>query len=211
MTTNKEKPAAASNQTDAVANANSKHEIDTDDSSLASLRLPQNFEQLIGGTKLIQQIPVRRPEKQWFIRTHHNPEMWFYAAILDFKEDREAYIVDNSLWQELATEVAPKVLIPSMTTHGHAFLWPIRLPAEDGRIDDWNRSALAIAEVGKKHWARVISNMAIGSYEALQAATLFPDPTWPDYGLDEWIRLGFRDRIIKSTDHPVVRRLRGEQ
>jgi len=183
----------------------------SEDSQLASLRLPQNFDHLVGGQKFIHQIRVRKPDKQWFIRTHHNAEMWFHAAILDFQEDREAYVVDRKLWDELAIEIVPKVLVPSITTHGHSFLWPIRLPGEDNRIDDWNRSALNAAELAQKKWIRVMSNMSLGSYETLVAATVHPDPTWPELGLEEWITLGFRDRIITSTEHPVVRRLRGEQ
>lgn len=181
-----------------------------DESNLTKLRLPQNFDSIIGGQKLTQQLSVKKPEKQWFVRTHPNGDMWFNAAVLEFQEDRQTYIVESDLWNELANEIVPKVLIPSMTTHGHPLLWPIKMPSEDGHIDDWNRSALLAAQLAQEKWVRVISNRSLGSYETLVAATIYPDPSWPDYDMEEWLRLGFRDRIIGSLDHPVVQRLRGE-
>ena len=182
----------------------------SDETGLANLRLPQNFDSIVGGQKLTQQVSVKRPEKQWFVRTHPSNDMWFNAAILEFQEERQIYIVEQQLWDELANEIVPKVLIPSMTTHGHPFLWPIRLPSEDGRIDDWNRTAGLAAELARDKWLRLMSNQSLGSYETLVAATMYPDPTWPEFGLEEWLRLGFRDRVISSLEHPVVRRLRGE-
>ena len=136
--------------------------------------------------------------------------MWFQAAILDFEEEGEAYVVEAELWDELANEIRPKVLIPSITPQGHLFLWPILLPGDDGRYNEWSRTASHAAECAQKEWVRVVSNTSIGSYEIIVAANMYPDPSWPDFGSDEWIRLGFRDRIINSTDHPVIRKLRGE-
>ena len=188
-----------------------QHKTDnSDESQLSKLRLPQNFDNIVGGKKLTQHIPIKKPERQWFVRAHYSDDMWFQAAILDFDEEGEAYVVEAELWDELANEIRPKVLIPSITSQGHLFLWPILLPSDDGRINEWSRTALHAAEYAKKAWVRVVSNMSIGSYEIIVAATMYPDPSWPDFGLEEWIRLGFRDRIIKSTDNPVVRRLRGE-
>jgi len=183
---------------------------DNDESQLSKLRLPQDFDNIIGGEKLTQHIPIKKPERQWFVRTHDNDDMWFPTAILDFVEDGEAYIVEAELWDELANDIRPKVLIPSITIHGHLFLWPILLPSDDGRLNEWSRTASHAAECAKKEWVRVQSNMSIRSYEIWVAKKEYPAPSWPNFGLEEWIRLGFRDRIIKSTDHPVVRRLRGE-
>ena len=193
---------------DTVEDQNKKG--DDDEFQLSKLRLPQDFDNIVGGRKLTQHIPVRKPEKQWFVRTHYSDEMWFQAAILDFKEEGEAYIVEHNFWDELANEIRPMVLIPSVTTQGHLFLWPILLPSEDGRINDWSRTALRGAEHAQKNWVRVVSNMSMGAYEIVVAATMYPDPSWPDYGLGEWIRLGFHDRTINTADHPVIRKLRGE-
>lgn len=181
-----------------------------DESQLSELRLPQNFDSIIGGQKLTQYLQVKKPGKQDFIRTHHDDEMWLSAAILDFHEEREVYIVNKALCNELANEIVPKVLIPCMTAQGQPFIWPVKLPSDDGRIDEWNRSAMIAARFAQEKWVRVVSNMSINAYDTLVAAMMYPDPSWPDFGLGDWIKLGFHDRVIDSTDHPVIRKLRGE-
>ena len=37
-----------------------------------------------------------------------------------------------------------------------------------------------------------------------------PEPNWPDHSFDEILEIAFKDRIIKSKDHHVVKRLLGE-
>ena len=36
-----------------------------------------------------------------------------------------------------------------------------------------------------------------------------PDPIWPELSFDAIYRIAFKDRVIRSLDHPVVKRLRG--
>jgi hypothetical protein len=36
------------------------------------------------------------------------------------------------------------------------------------------------------------------------------EPEWPEVPFGELLRIAFRDRLIESLDHPVLRRLRGE-
>jgi hypothetical protein len=55
----------------------------------------------------------------------------------------------------------------------------------------------------------VKSNQNLGAYDVFEAAADYGEPEWPS--LDFWglIRIAFRDRLINSADHPVVKRLRG--
>ena len=39
--------------------------------------------------------------------------------------------------------------------------------------------------------------------------TAIPDPDWPELSFAEIFRIAFKDRLINSLDHPVVKRLRG--
>jgi hypothetical protein len=43
-----------------------------------------------------------------------------------------------------------------------------------------------------------------------EASSTIPDPIWPDYSLKDLLKIGFRDRLVDSLDHPVIKRLRGE-
>jgi hypothetical protein len=176
---------------------------------LTKLKLSQDFAADLGVKKILLTVPVRRPDKQAFIRVHPDAAYSLETAVLVSDEDRETYLVERSLWSELR-DVVPKVLFTAITKQGIVFLWPVRLPGTDGRHDEWNRSALEAATVATKAWIRVVSNTSLGAYEVLQATGNYPEPEWPDIPFQELVRIAFKDRFILSMDHPAIRRLRGE-
>jgi hypothetical protein len=51
--------------------------------------------------------------------------------------------------------------------------------------------------------------MSLGAYEMFVAESAMSEPTWPEVTYQELIRLAFRDRLITTLDHPVIKRLRG--
>ncbi len=108
----------------------------------ARLRLSQDFGPAVGVKKALLTVPVRKPSKEWFVQTHPSEEYRIQTAVLELKEDRETYLVDPSLWPELSTEstFGPRAIFTSITRQGVVFLWPIRLPGPDGKLDDWNQS-----------------------------------------------------------------------
>ncbi len=129
---------------------------------------------------------------------------------LELKEERETYLVDASLWQDLSAELTPKVLFTVVDRQGNVFLWPIRLPREDGRIDEWNASALEAAEMAQTTWVRVVANMGLGAYDVFEATGDLPEPKWPEQPFEGLLRIAFKGKFIETPDHPVIRRLRGE-
>ncbi len=177
---------------------------------VSELRLSQNFAEKIGVKKVLTTVPVRKPDRQWFVRTHPDESWHLHTAILDLRDDRETYIVHPELLPELTTEVSPKILVAAINRQGIVFLWPITLPDESGRHNQWHRSAQEAADLAGKSWVRVGANMSLGAYEVWQAAADYPEPEWPEEGFDSLIRIAFQDRIITTLNHPVLRRLRGE-
>lgn len=178
--------------------------------NLESLRLSQDFGQSLGVKKLLTTVPVRKPAKEWFVRT--NASLRIETCVLELKEDREVYLVDSPLWPPLAGEATfgPRALFVSMNRQGTMFVWPVRLPGPDGKIDDWNRSALEAATTAETSWVRVSANMALGAYDVAVATAELAEPDWPDMPLAEILRIAFKGRVIDALDHPVLRRLRGE-
>ena len=61
--------------------------------ALKSLRLPPNYGATLGVKKLLTLVPVGKPKKPQFFRTHTAPEMTFAAMLLEQKESRESYVV----------------------------------------------------------------------------------------------------------------------
>src|SRR5690349_2804884 len=68
------------------------------------LRLSQDFTAALGVKKLLTTVPVRKPSKEWFVRCHHDPAYRIETCVVELKEDGETYLVDPSLWDELAGE-----------------------------------------------------------------------------------------------------------
>lgn len=174
-----------------------------------NLRLSQNFVDNVGVKKHLLSIPVRKPDKQSFIRVHSGEEHSIVTGVLELKEERENYLVIPELCNDLLEEITPKLLCTAITRQGVLFVWPIRMPGSDGRLDDWNKSAHDAAELAKSRWIRVSSNMSLGAYDVFEPEAKFPDPQWPDMPFDKILQLAFKDKLIKSLDHPVVQRLRG--
>ena len=175
-----------------------------------TLRLSQDSASTMGVKKQIVTVPVRKPTRQEFVRVHHEPAFRLDTAILELKAERETYLVHRDLWAEISSEVVPKTILTAMSRQNVLLLWPIRLPSEDGRHDEWNRSALEAAERAKHRWVRVAANMHLGAYEVFEAPADLPEPEWPEISFKEILRIAFRDRFIEEIGHPVLRRLRGE-
>jgi hypothetical protein len=179
----------------------------------AKLRLLQDFGAAAGVKKLLTTVPVRKPAKEWFVRTHPDEAFRLHTAVLELKEDREVYLVCRELLTDLAGEstISPRLLVTTITRQGVLFLWPLRLPGVDGKFDDWGRSALEAAEAARTRWVRITANtIGAGSYDLYTAAESLSPPEWPDTPFRKLLKVAFKDKFIESLDHPVLRRLRGE-
>jgi hypothetical protein len=177
----------------------------------ASLRLDPSYADTVGVRKLLTTVPVRKPNKQEFVRVHPDPSYRLTpAAIIEIKEDREVYLINPAMAAELPDEFSVATLYTVINRQGVLFLWPVKLPAPDGRQNEWHRSAAEAAETAMEHWLRIKANMSLGAYELFEATGDLPDPEWPDVPFQEILRTAFRDRYVEAPDHPLIKRLRGE-
>jgi hypothetical protein len=175
-----------------------------------SLRLSQDFESIAGLKKILATVPVRKPDRQSWIRVHPDPTMSLQTAILEFKEERSTYLVDRQLWGELPNELTPKIIFTAIDTLGLVFLWPIKMAGPDGRLDEWNQSAMKGALEAQKQWVRIAADQAKGAYDIYYGQIQRPEPHWPDKTFQELLQIAFKDRFIRSMDHPVILRLQGK-
>jgi hypothetical protein len=120
--------------------------------------------------------------------------------------------VAPGLWHGLAGEAtfSPRLLLTAVNRLGVPFIWPIRLPGPDGKIDDWNASALEAAKRAEANWVRVTANVPLGAYEVWEATSDLPGPVWPEQSFGEMLKIAFKGRQIASPDHPALKKLRGE-
>jgi hypothetical protein len=178
----------------------------------ARLRISQDFAGSTGVKKLIVTIPVGKPSKESFVRTHPDPAYRLATGVIDLKEVKETYLVDPSLREALAREstYVAKLLITTITRQGVLSLWPIRLPGSDGRLDEWNRSALEAADLARDQWVRISANVNLGANDIGIATGIADEPEFPAMSMREILQIAFKGKYIDSIDHPVLRKLRGE-
>ena len=177
---------------------------------LSKLRLDQSFLEMAGAKKILTTVLVRRPKSQDYVRVHPDDKFREAFAVIELKDDRERYLITPDIAVALPTEIVTEMLYATINRQKVVSLWPVRLPAADGRVNEWHRSAQEAAELAMSKWIRVIPNMSLGAYEIMPAPGKIPDPEWPEYQFQDLLRIGFRDRIINNFDHPVLKRLRGE-
>jgi hypothetical protein len=174
------------------------------------LKLTQDFSASVGVKKRLTVIQVRKPGKQEFIRVHPANGYSIQTAVLEFKEEGETYLVDPSLWNDLPGELIPKIIYTTINRQGVLRLWPIRLPDEEGKLDDWNQSALESAEIAKNSWVRVSSNRSAGMYETFEATGRLDEPEWPEMPFADILKIAFKGKYIDDWNHPALQKLRGD-
>lgn len=177
---------------------------------VAALRLTQDFEAEVGVERALVRVPVRKPHRQEFVRTHPHESYRLDTALVELHEDREHYLVAPTLRAELFSEIIPVRLYTAITRQGTVFLWPCKLPSLDGRRNGWHETALTAAALAMERWVRVAADLGLGGYQVFKAAADLPEPTWPDHSFQELLRVAFKERLIDRADHPVLCRLRGE-
>jgi hypothetical protein len=176
----------------------------------ANLRLSQSFTETVGVKKVLATVPVRKPSPQDFVRVHSDPAYRENFPIIELKDEREEYIVTADIVPELTGEFVLKTLYTAINRQGTLFFWPVRLPSPDGKDLDWWRSGREAAELAMNDWVRVKANMNLGAYDIFKAEGVMREPEWPKLDFWELIKIAFRDHLITTTDHTVIKRLRGQ-
>ena len=173
-------------------------------SPFSSLRLTQNFGETLGVKKVLTTVPVGRPSKDRFFRTHPSPSWVFPAWILENKASGETYLVSAEVASALGDQVRPVELHAAIDRQNNPFLIPIPLPGPNGVRNRWHESLAQAAERAKSVWLRISANKDLGGYDIYEATAKLPDPVWPETSMDELLEVAFKGRIITSLDHPIV-------
>jgi hypothetical protein len=174
------------------------------------LRISLDHTDGVGVKKIINTIPVRKPDKQDYIRVHTDETFRLAVAVIDLRADRETFLVVPDIVRDIPGEYAMVTIFTCITRAGVVFLWPVRLPSSDGRQSDWARSEAEAAEMAMQRWVRVKANTNLGAYEVFEATGTIPDPEWPDLTFSQMLTIAFKGRLVDSYSHPVLKRLRGE-
>ena len=174
----------------------------------------------VSSVQLYTVVPVRKPNKQEFFRTR---EGWHFSTKTlmtkeGFTEIR--YMVDNSLWEQLGSELQGVDYFAAINTEGVVFLIPVTI-SEGGRGYRWINSLLNVINIAKTDWVRIRSNLDVGAYEAVIALENLGEPKWPEtvvnrgketveFSMNLILQTAFFERYISNVDHPVIKKLLGQ-
>lgn len=173
-------------------------------SPFSSLRLTQNFGETLGVKKVLTTVPVGRPSKDRFFRTHPSPSWVFPTWILENKAAGETYLVSAEVASALGDQVRAVELYAAIDRQNNPFLIPIPLPGPNGVRNRWHESLAQAVEKAKSVWIRISANKDLGGYDIFEATAKLPDPVWPDITMDELLEVAFKGRVITSLDHQIV-------
>ena len=175
--------------------------------NLEAIRLPQNFGESSGIKKLLTTVPVRKPNKTLFIRTH--PEFRMDVSLLEYGYEKDLYVVPYELVLEAGVQTKPTRLVLAVDRHNTAFIWPLTLPDSETPLR-WHTSAMEADVEAQERWIRIEANKALGAYEFRPAENQFDKPTWPDVPWNQLVGIAFKKKIIDKFDHIILQKLRGE-
>lgn len=174
---------------------------------LSRMRLSQDFSSKLGVRKELIAVPVSKRHRQEWFRVHPDPAMRFTTALLEWKDDGQFYLVDPAVAPELVGEIFLAELFVTINRNGDLNLWPVKLPGEAGRWHEAHRTAFEAAQFAITKWVRVVWNKSLGAYDVYTAS--FTDPQWPQVDLHTLVKTGFKERFIRTAEHPIARSLRG--
>ena len=171
---------------------------------LKSVRLPTNYGATLGVKKLLTTIPVGKPKKPQFFRTHQSEDMVFPTMILENKEAQETYIVYPEVAQVISELVRPVILHAAIDRQNNVSLIPVPLPGDSGTRHPTHESLAQAVEHAKLKWIRINFNKHNSGYDIYEAAAVLAEPEWPSGDIDSFVQVAFRGKIIASLDHPVI-------
>lgn len=195
-------PNPSSNEPDALFSAD----------NLARLRLSQDFQAMTPVVPHFVTFKCRKPHRHDFVRVREGEEWTIPVYLFQEASTKDYYFIAPGMVEELAGEATHFQLVLAMSQSSPVpFIWPLRLPDRNGRLDRWGESALAAAKLAMSKWVRVTSDLAAGCYLPMVARDELSPPAWPEeLTMSEILTRCFGERIIADIKHPLVRRLRGE-
>ena len=175
-------------------------------SVIDQLRLPANYGSQFGTKRVLTTVPVGKPNKGRFFRTHPDAEQTMEAVIYEDKEHGDTYIVSPQVAHLFDTLTRLVRIYVTVDRADNPYLVPVPLPDTDGSRNRWHESLEKAVIHGQKAWIRISANKATGSYEVYEAnqSASIPQPTWPNEGIETLVEIAFAGKMILDETHPVI-------
>jgi hypothetical protein len=133
--------------------------------------------------------------------------------VIELRDERETYLIAKHLEASVPDDPAikPKMFCLAVTMQGKPFLWPVRVPVDDTvQPDKWMVKPLEAIRMAKDQWVRIAWDERMRQHRIFTCDSTV-EPEWPDLSPKQVMTLAFQNFLITTLDHPVLRRLGGEQ
>lgn len=167
--------------------------------------------------KLITNYTVRKPRRGAFFRVHPG-ENYQYVTYVYVEKDEGGLEKDTYLFSppfaatlddEFKCVMQSAILYLVKERHAEKpFVWRVGIPLDGAKDNKYWESAREIADIAKSEWLRIATSA--GCYEHYKPAPTtgkIPEPEWPEVSFGEILRLAFKNHVIDSMDHPIMRAL----
>jgi hypothetical protein len=160
---------------------------------------------------LLASVPIGKPPKDTFVRCHpsHIVTLYLYKD----EETGESYMLPPSLAEVAQRDQAfrKRDLRLAVTVTGAVFIWETAMRGgETGANNTWNISMWNAQAAALDNWVRVVSNRQNASYDIMVSESDLGEPAYPEEQFNEILRVAFRNKVIETLDHPILKKLRGE-
>jgi hypothetical protein len=142
--------------------------------------------------------------------------MTLSVGVVEIADERDApYLIVPAMYPLFGKLVSKRQLFVCKTSlmgPQAVFLWAAKLPRDNRRGGSglYSETALKAAERAKSKWTKIQSDETLKCYRIFGPQEPIDEPRWPDVTLLELMRKGFGDGyLVKSSDHPLVRRYMG--
>ena len=161
------------------------------------------------------QLLVKKPHKQATVMIQPDRSQWFSLKCFVLHGEAEGkggektfHPILGEVAELVPESVIPVLFVPYITAaNGTLMLWPISMKRDSkGELNSWHVSALDIVEEysASGDWIRVVANQEAGGYD-VKVMALKQAPKWPGMGKAEIMDLAFKKRLIKDSDHPIIK------
>jgi len=162
--------------------------------------------------KLVTSVTVGRPDSLEYCYLFKTLVSELVFRVIEVKENgrKELLLLSKNVRCEVGRAAKEKILVPCITREGVLHLWPVRHVRAGESVDSWTRSAMKTVDEYCDRWIRIEANPAARSYEAYSPGAIWDAPEFPEKGYMWMVETAFEGKIISDSDHPVLRKLRGE-
>jgi len=178
--------------------------------TLQSIKRAQDFSKDCAVKQKLVKVMVGKPNNQMFFRINDKEDYRTVTAVVVDKTERDTYLVEQNIEEEFAGQISYVTLYTGVTRQNGVFLWAIPLAGPNGKTNPWYETAHEAAQIAMTKWTRIQADMSVGCYAVFEALGNLSEPTWPEENFEQLVQIAFKDRYINTTDHPIIRRFRGE-